>query len=75
MLGTKNVVFESADWLPEEMNGDRSETETCFSLFSCPSPLSQRKKKYLHSSWFRQKSKSHITHTAADIFEAGIFEM
>lgn len=45
MLGTKNVVFESADWLPEEMNGDRSETETCFSLFSCPSPLSQRKKK------------------------------
>lgn len=26
MLGTKNIMFKSADWLPEEMNGDRSET-------------------------------------------------
>lgn len=33
------------------------------------------KKIYLHSSWFKLKSKSHITCTAADIFEAGIFEM
>lgn len=33
------------------------------------------KKKHLHSSWFKLKSQSHITCTAADIFEAGIFEM
>lgn len=44
MLGTKNIVFKSADWLPE-MNGDRSEIETCFSLFSSPSPLPQKEEK------------------------------
>lgn len=44
----------------------------------CFPPLAhslRRKKKYLHSSWFKLKSKSYITCTAADIFEAGIFEM
>lgn len=45
MLGTKNIVFKSADWLPEEMNGDSSETETCFSLLCCPSPLPQKEEK------------------------------
>lgn len=44
MLETKSIVFKSADWLPET-NGDRSETETCFSLFSCPSPLPPREEK------------------------------
>lgn len=51
MLGTKNTVFKSADWLPEEMNGDRSEIETCFSLFSSPTPLPHKgKKKYIFGS-------------------------
>lgn len=51
MLRTKNIVFKSADWLPEEMNGDRSETETCFSLFSSPTQLPQKEKKnYLCST-------------------------
>lgn len=45
MLGTRNIVFKSANWLPEELNGDRSKTETCFFLFSCPSPLPQREEK------------------------------
>lgn len=38
-LRTKNTVSESEDWLPEEMNGDRSEAESCFSVFfSYPIP-------------------------------------
>jgi len=46
-LGTKNTVFKSADWLPKEMNGDRSETEICFSLFSSPAPFPQKEKKII----------------------------
>lgn len=74
MLGTKNIVFKSADWLPEEMVTDQKLRP----VSPCFPPLAhslRRKKKYLHSNWFKLKSKSCITCTAADIFEAGIFEM
>lgn len=40
------------------MNGGRSETETCFLLFSSPTPLPQKEKKkenYLCSTWFELK--------------------
>lgn len=33
MLRTKNTVSESEDWLPEEMNSDRPEAESCFFVF------------------------------------------
>lgn len=48
MLGTNNIVFKSADWLPQEMNGDRSETETCFSPYPTASEGKEKKLSLLY---------------------------
>lgn len=44
MLGTKNTVSNPEDRLPKEMNSDRSEAESYFSLFSSPMQLPQKEK-------------------------------